>query len=470
MEHRTRRDLKLLNLISDFEHKFDQGILDYMDEKTLNQLIDYYEGELNFDKALEVVNIALEQYKYRSDFYIVKARILINDNKFDQGLELLNKAEIIAPYEREIAILKVKVNSMRKDFDTAEKLLQELKSFAMKDDYIDILLAESYYYEAKKDYDNMYNSLKKCLQLDYSNREALDRFLVSVELSKNFKDSIAFNNSLIDIQPYNHMAWYNLGLSYYGIWEYDLAVEALEYSFIIDPDFEDGYLECAEICIQQNNFEKALSIYLEADDKFGPDQDILINMATCYLKLDKVLEAKVLLLKALRLDNHNDEVYHLLGDCFSKNENWYSAINAYLKAIDLDSEREEYYLGLAKAYVHVEEYNKATVNFNRACRLCNEDATYWKEYASFIIKLGLYQEAILILDEAEEHTFGAELLYCRAIAMFFLKQKKEGLNILAEALSEDPSMNHIIFELAPEFEIDQEINSMIKYYCLEYEI
>lgn len=470
MEHRTRRNLKLLNLITDFEYKFDQGILEYMDEKTLNQLIDYYEGEMNYDKAIEVVNIALEQYKYRSDFYIIKARILINDNKLEQGLEFLNKAEIIAPYEREISILKVKVNAMRKEFATAEKLLQDLKSFAMKDDYIDILLAESYYYEAKKDYVSMYESLKKCLQLDYSNKEALDRFLISVELSKNFKDSIAFNNSLIDIQPYNHMAWYNLGLSYYGIWEYDLAADALEYSFIIEPNFEEGYLECAEICIQQNKLDKALSIYLEAAEKFGPNQDILINMATCYLKLDKVVEAKIILLKSLRLDNHNDEVYYLLAECFSKNNNWYSAINAYLKAIDLDSEREEYYLGLAKSYVKVEEYNKATINFNRACRLCNEDPAYWKEYASFIIKMGLYEEAIIILDEAEDYTFGAELLYCRAIAMFFLKKKKAGLDILAEALSEDPSMNHIIFELAPEFEIDQEINSMIKYYCLEYEM
>jgi tetratricopeptide (TPR) repeat protein len=195
----------------------------------------------------------------------------------------------------------------------------------------------------------------------------------------------------------------------------------------------------------------------------------MINIATCNLKLNKIVEAKITLLKALKLDSHNDEIYFLLGECFAKNENWYSAINAYLKAINIDGEREEFYLALAKAYVQVEEYNKATVNFSRACKICNEDATYWKEYASFIIKLGLYKEALLILDEAEDHTFGAELLYCRAITMFFMKDKKAGLDILAEALCEDFSQSHIIYELAPEFEIDQEINSMIKYYCLESE-
>ncbi len=467
MEHRTKRDLTLINLITDFEYKFDQGILDYLDEKTLNQLIEYYESELLYDKALEVVDIALEQYKYRSEFYITKARILINDNKLESGLIFLDKAEIIAPYERDILILKVKALSIKKEFEKAEALLIELKSYAMKDDLIDILLAESFYYEHRKDYKEMYNVLKECLKLDYSNKEALDRFVLAVEVSKNFKDSIIFNTALIDAHPYNHLAWYNLGLSYYGTWEYEKAIDALEYSFIIDQNFEQGYMECAEVCVQQNDFARALDIYKEVNERFGPDQDVMINIASCHMKLNQIVEAKILLLKALKMDSHNDEIYYMLGECFAMNNNWYSAINAYLKGIEIDAEREEYYLALAKSYVQVEEYNKATINFNKACQICNEETIYWKEYACFIIKMGLYKEALLILDEAEEYTFGSDLLYCRAITLFFMKKKKLGLEILAEALEEDYSQYHIIYELAPELEIDQEISSMIKYYCEE---
>lgn len=469
MEHRTRRDLTLRNLITDFEHRYDQGILEFMDEKTLNQLIDHYEKEANFDKAIEVVDIALEQFKYRSEFYIAKARLLINDNQVDRGIEWLESAELIAPYEREIVILKIKAYSVKKQFDRAEQLISDIKGFAVKDDLVDILIAESYYFEHLRDYHGMYAVLKDCLRIDYTNSEALDRFVLAVELSKNFKDSISFNAALIDADPYNHLAWYNIGLSYYGVWEYEKAIEALEYSFIIDPNFEQGYMECAEVCLQEKLYQKALEIYKDVDERFGPDQDVMINIATCYMKLDQVLDAKIVLLKALKMDAHNDEIYFLLGECFALNNNWYSAINAYLKAIEIDSEREEYYLALAKSYVSVEEYNKATINFNRACQICNEESLYWKEYACFIIKMGLYKEALLILDEAEDNTFGPDLLYCRAITLFFMKKKKQGLKILIEALQEDFSQHRIIFELAPELEIDQEINAMIKYYGIEAE-
>ncbi len=464
MEHRTRRDLTLINLITDFEHKFDQGILEYMDEKTLNQLIDYYEGEMIYDKALEVVDIALEQYKYRSEFYITKARILINDNKLDLGIHYLEKAEIIAPLENDVAVLKIKALSMKKEFEKAESLITEAKSYALKDDLIDILIAESYYYEYRRDYDAMYAVLKECISKDQFNKEAMSRMVIALEISKNFNDSITFHNELIDADPYNYNAWYNLGLSFYGVWEYDKAIDALEYSFLINPSFEQGYLECAEVCMQENKFNQALEILQDYDERFGADQDVMIQIATCHMKQNQILQAKVLLLKTLKMDSHNDEIYYLLGACFAMNENWYSAINAFLKAIEIDPEREEFYLALAKAYVNVEEYNKATINFNKACQLCNEDSVYWKEYACFIIKMGLYKEALLILDEAEELTYGADLLYCRAITLFFMKKKREGLDILAEALEEDFSQHNIIFQLAPELEIDPEINAMIKYY------
>ncbi|CAG0902275.1 unnamed protein product, partial [Darwinula stevensoni] len=112
-----------------------------------------------------------------------------------------------------------------------------------------------------------------------------------------------------------------------------------------------------------------------------------------------------------------------VGECYSRDQVWYNAINAYHKAIELENRREEYYLGLAKAYLAVEDYNKATVNFQMATQTGPEDTLYWKEYICFLIKMGLHDEAIQVLDEAEDHTYGPDLLYCRAVTEYFLKNK-----------------------------------------------
>ncbi|MBK8701617.1 MAG: hypothetical protein IPN29_19520 [Saprospiraceae bacterium] len=468
MEHKIKRDLQLINLVSDFETKFEQGNIDYVDEKTIYQLIEYYESEFQIEKAMEVVDVALEQFPYRSDFYLIKAKLFYLDNKIDKCLDQLNSAETISPYERDILLLRIKAHCSRKNTNEAKAILKELKSFALEGDMLDYYVAESYLFEATKDYKAMFSSLKNALKIDSNNTEALERFWVAVDLSREYESSIAFHKELIDDNPYNHLAWYNLGLSYSFNWEYDKAIESLEYSFIINPTFEQGYLECAEICIQEGKIKKALEIYIDANNRFGPECDLMVNIASCYLQLDKIAEAKMTLLKALRMEAHNEEIYFLLGESYAKSDSWYSAINAYLKAIDIDDSREEFFLAIAKAYVQVEDYNKATINFHKATKVCVEDSLYWREYVCFVLRLGLYQEAIQILDEADEHTFGADLLYCRAITLFFMKRKKEGLEILTEALEEDFSMYRLIFQLAPELEVDKDINSMIKYYQEEF--
>src|SRR5690606_13391119 len=197
---------------------------------------------------------------------------------------------------------------------------------------------------------------------DPNNAEALERFWYAVELAKKYDDSVAFHKELIDRNPYNHLAWFNLGMSFSCSWEYDKAIDAMEYAFIINDQFEAAYKECAELCIQQNKIDKAIDLYKDMNEKFGPDAEYMVSLASCLIKIKDIATAKSYLLKALKFDPYNEEVYFLLGECYTHNQNWYSAINAYLKAIELDSNMEDYYLALAKSYTQVEEYNKATIN------------------------------------------------------------------------------------------------------------
>ena len=467
MEHRTKRDLALMNLITDFEAKYEKGHIEYLEEKTFYQLISYYEEESQLDKALDVVELALEQFKYRSDFYILKARILLYQGNIQECLTIIEKAESIAPYETEIVILKSRAMSALGNYEDGLQLLEGLKSFALKSDLSEILISESYIYEEMKDYDTMYEVLKESIFLNPNNEEALERMLLCTELSRKYQESIEFLEELLDVEPYSYMAWYNLGHAYNYTGEYDKAITALEYSFLINETFENGYIDCAELCVQEKLYKRAYAIFHEANTIFGPESDLLVSMAKCKLELKNVGHAKHLLFKAIKYDPYNDEAYFTLGLCYLKDENWYSAINAFHKAVEIDDRCEEYYFELAKTYVKVEDYTKATFNFNKATKNGPEQSNYWAEYVSFLLKLGLHNEALCILDEAEEYTFGADLLYCRAITLYHTGEKEESLLILEEALEEDYSMHRMLFKVAPELEVDKEITAMINYFAEE---
>ncbi|MEZ4909853.1 MAG: hypothetical protein R2774_03220 [Saprospiraceae bacterium] len=464
MENKLKRDLALINLVSDFESKYEQGDLGYVDEKVYFQVLEFYEDEYLMEKALEIVDHAIQQYQYRSEFYIIKARFLLNTHKLSECIATLEKAETIAPYENEIFFIKARAFAILKDFASAQYILDQLRDGATKSDLVEILIAESFIWEHMKDYSAMYDSLAAAVKIDSSNEEAMERVWISAELSRRYEDSVILHKEIIESDPYNYQAWYNLGHGYICTWEYDKAIEALEYSFIINPKFESGYLDCADTCLQLKYYAKALDIYIDANKKFGPNSELMVNIAQCYMYLDRLTIAKQWVLRSIKLDSYNDEAYFLLGECYAKEKIWYNAINAYQKAIQLEDRREEYYLGLAKSFWAVEDYNKATINFQMATQTGPEETLYWREYTIFLTKLGLYDEALQVMDEAEDYTYGVDLIFCRAAIHYMLKDREEAKSLFEEGLIEDNTQFEYCYQIAPEMKVDKEFNSMIRYF------
>ncbi len=469
MENRTKRDINILNIVSDFETKFTTGQIGYLTEKKFIRVIEYYEEEKLFSKALEVCNLALGQYSFRAEFYILKAKILLQINKPKKALKVIRSAEKISPSELEIQLLKIKALSILNEFTKVETLINDLKSGAVRTNLPEILSAEASYYEIRKEYDLMYLALAKALLINVDDEYLYERVMLSVELSKNYIQCIDLHLKIIDIRPYSYMAWYNLGHAYSFEGEYEQAIDAFEYSFIINKDFENGYLDCADLCIQIKKYDKALGVLSEALEIVDNECETLLLMAFCQIQLANLSDAKYNLFKAIKLDPYNDEVYFNLGVCYSKENQWQNAIDAFHKAITLEDSTEDYYLHLGLSYYELGSFKKAGQYLRKAASKAPENSAYWSEYTKFLIKQGEIQQATDVLDEAEEYTFGADLLFCRSLILLREGKKAQAFELLSEALVEGFHFHTILFDIDPELMLDSEICAIIKYYKIEEE-
>ncbi len=467
MENRTKRDKKLISLVSSFEQKIASGQQAYLDESTLQKLINYYEDELMYHKAIEVLNIALDQYRFRSDLYIFKARILYKLGNFTKALANVNKAQSIAPYELEIQILKARILGSNGQLNEALELVNELKLKTHHSDLVEVYICESHIYETMQDLDKMFDSLVKALDIAPGCEEALERIWFAVELSKRYIDSIRFHEKLLNKDPYSYLGWFNLGHALSCIGEYSAAIDALEYAFIVNKDFSVGYLDCADICCQTKNYSKALEIYKEYFAVFGYDEELLIKLSECQFELGMYDEAKSTILKSIELDPYCDESYFILAKCYAKKDNWSQAIKGYLKAIAIEDLVEDYYLGLGKAFYATGAYSKAEQYLRKAALMAPEDCNYWVDYVVFLLSIRDLDKAFIVLNEASKSTFSAGLLYCEFAALHFAGKREEGIKILEEALMENIDEHSLLYEIEPEFRLNNEISSMIKYYMSE---
>ncbi len=464
MENRTKRDVSFLNLVTDFETNFEQGNSIIYEEKTFLEIIRFYEEELQYDKAIEVADIAIGQYSFRSEFYIIKARLLFQTNFHEEALELLCKAEKISPYEHDILLLKIRILAFQGKVSDAKEILEDMKAYVSSGDLSDLYLSESYINEFLQDYNSMYENLTKAIISDMSNEEALERIGFAVQLCKNFSQSIEFHKTILNEDPFNYLGWYNLGHALACEGEYEAAIDALEYSFITEKNFENGYLDCCDICIQEKHFQRAFKIYETYVEIFGINEEVLINMAECEFQLGELNKSRILLNKLLKLDPYNDEVYFKLGLCYSKAEKWDKAINAFHKAITLEDKSEDYFLHIAHAHKAIGSYDKAEYFFSQAVEIGPEQSLYWRDYISFLIKIGKKQEALEVFEEADNFTFGADLLYCKAVALYLNGDKQTAYQTFEEGLKEDFAEHKLIFEIEPELMLDKDLIAMIAYY------
>ena len=134
--------------------------------------------------------------------------------------------------------------------------------------------------------DPVISSLKSCLEIDNENEEALNRIWFSVELTESYEESIDFHQKLIDSNPYNDLAWNNLGHAYKGLKLHEKAIEAFEYVMAIDETYEPAYIDCADIYFHQKEYKKAIELYAEVLDITSFQKDIYYSIGKCYDALE----------------------------------------------------------------------------------------------------------------------------------------------------------------------------------------
>ena len=420
-----------------------------------------YREDDQLDRALEVVEHALKHHSFSSDFYIKKAQILLDSHKEEETLQVLEQAAIFAPSEPEIFLLKAEALIYLGYSHDAFEILEDLKNSSDKKVLSDAYLVEALAYESQEEFERMFYALKAALKENPANKEALERLWLCVELSKKYEESVALHEEILDDDAYSFMAWYNLGHAHAYLGNYQLAIEAYEYAFLIDENFEYAYRDCADLCFELKEYQKALSIYLEYIENFEADGDVLLLVGRCYQYLKDYDAARLAYTRAIYLDPLNDEVYFHIGECYAGEQAWDNAIHYYQKALSIEDQQEEYYAALGEAYAQIEADEDAAPNFKRAIDIAPEESKYWIKFANFLMEADRATEALELLEEAENFAAGTELLYSRIGCLFNIGRRQEALYWLGEALYEDYKAYPSLFKFYPALENDAEVVATI---------
>lgn len=451
----------IFNLISTYEEMLETNQVNFANHTPYQVLVDYYERECLLDRALEVVESAINQFGYDTTFFLRKAELLLQKKEPTQALFLLDEVDAKSPRQLQAAILRAESLAMLGMHDAGIVLLDSLKYSADSEELSKIYVCEALIYDSLKEYERMFYVLKAALNEDPSNTEALSRMWYVVEYARKHEESVELHEKIVEEDPYNALAWYNIGASQVYLCNYEEAIEAYEYAYLAKDDFEFAYRECAEVCLLTRDFQKALGCYQDVLERFEPDADLFLNIGKCYEELGNYLVARDFFQRAVEFDYYCSEAHFHIGRCYGHQKVWQKAVAAYLKAIKLEDKNEDYLAAVAVAYANTGNLKKALDFYREAADTAPELPDHWVNLAHFLMKNRRFDEAIEVLDEADDNAWGPELLYCRSACLFEMGNKSEALFVLEEALYEDFDAHTALFKLMPILEKDKEVKAVI---------
>lgn len=454
----------LIDLVAEYEAQQEQGHSIFWGEKAFHQLLDYYESEEQYDRALEVVEQALLIHGFSAEFFIRQASFLLRLGKATETLQVLDQANALSPNDLQVKLLRIQAVNFLGHHQEALRQVEALFPLSGLD-LADALFVQALILERLGQTEQMYQVLCEALRLNSDHREALERLWICIEATKKYEEGIRFHEELLDIDPYSSIAWFNLGLGHSYLGNYQQAVDAFEYAYLTDPSCEQAYREYADLCFELKQFRKALDCYQEMLEHFPPDSEVYLHSGQCFLELERIKEARACFREALRLDPLSDEVLFQLGECYALDKQWKQAAYFYQKAIQIEEEREEYYAACGEAFYRLGQLDAAEAQFQEAVNLGASESRYWIQYISFLLATGQPEEALAVAEAGVEETDGeGELTFTRVACILALGRRQEALNCLAEALEDDYEAHRVLLDLIPTAFQDPDIVHLIHAY------
>jgi tetratricopeptide (TPR) repeat protein len=423
-----------------------------MDEESFERIIEYFFQNNNEEQAMLACDIARTYYPFSSSVLLLRAEILTQAQKYGQALKMLDEVDQYDQHNLDAVLLRADILVSQRKHDQAAVLLETEYEYFEGKDQVELLLELSDVYDESEQFLLVFDTLKRIISLDRRNEEALQKICFWAEFNEKLDESIQIHQNLTDEDPYNALAWFNLGSAYQGLKLYEKAIDAYEFCVAIDDTFEFAYRNMADAYMRLRWYEKALEV-LEKHLEIAKAEDVIFEaMGYCWEKQKNFQKARHYYRQASNLSPQDDGIFFKIGETYAREKQWEKAVKSYSVALHLNKDNAAYCMAIGNCLMEMKVTNEALVCFLNAVRLKPGNKSTWVALIRGLYLSGYYSEAITQLNIAKDHCGEKpEFFYYSAAVLIEQGKSKEGMQQLEQGLRAAPTRVKMFTELNPEF-------------------
>lgn len=455
----------LQDILSRYEDVKNGESTSIMLEEEFEKIIEFYFQESNEEQALLACEIAATYYPFSSEILLLKAEILTQAQKYGQALIALDEIDQLDQKNLDAVLLRSDIFISQYKYDQAAALLEhKALDFAGKDK-IEILLELADVYDESEDFEAVFDTLKRVVAIDKRSEEALQKLCFWADFTGKNEESIRIHTAITDEDPYNALAWFNLGSAYQSEKLYEKAIDAYEFCVAIDDKFEFAYRNMADAFMRLKWFDKALEV-LEKHLEISKPEDVIYEaMGFCFEKQKNFPKARYYYRQASQLNPEDDTIFYKIGETYTRERQWEKAVKAFSIALHLNKENASYCIAIGNCLMEMDVKSEALICYLNAVRLKPSNKTIWVALIRGLYRAGFYEEALTQLELAKQTCDEKpDFDYLQAAILFEMGRSKDALLYLEKGLSAAMKKLKLFSELNPENMKRIAVNDLIMRY------
>lgn len=251
---------------------------------------------------------------------------------------------------------------------------------------------------------------QRCLKRRYRITLITALFLISTILSsKTIKQIGIWQNSItlwsyeIKLFPDVSLAYYSRGLAYYKLNNYQKALEDLNKTIEIDPQYMNVYYDRGVVYQDVGNYREAMNNYSKAIEINPQFDKAYNNRGNVSLQLGDYPHAIEDFNQAIKLNADIPDYYYNRGVALHNLGNYEQALKDYSRTVKLDPRYTKAYSNRANVFKRLGNHPQAIIDYSIAIELDPQSSVIYYNRGIAYHESGNYQQAINDYSKAIDH-------------------------------------------------------------------
>ena len=414
----------------------------FFDGIEFENIILHYIDLGKFNLAKKALAIGMDQHPKNIELMLLKTEILLFEGAYKDAEELLVEIEVLSPENEEIYVQRASIYSKKKKHSLAIALLYKALSVSENTSEINNLIGNEYlsignFKKAKECY-------IKCLNENQEDYQSLYNLLYCYEKLKQNNEAIIFLRKFIDSDPYNEIAWHQLGKLYAKSNDFNKAMSAFDFSIIRNEVYSSAYIEKGKLLEKVGRNADAIKNYEISAKINSPNASISHRIGLCHLKLGNSTLAMKFFEESIQLEPNHEKSWIDLITLLQKNNELIKSQLYVKKSLEVNGDSIQLWKKSAEINFKIKFFQDVCIACKNIDSLGNHSLKTWKFWLDSLIYLKIWDSAHKIgLKAKKSFPNNSSLLLRIAGCKIRLGKKKEGHDLLKDTVKRNNITNHI---------------------------